>query len=155
MVTSKGEPMTINRDYNFTLNEASNLSKHLESWRGTKFSEAERKGFDIEKILGAWGMINVTSSVGKTNGKIYHNVDSIMPVPKIVKDSGLPTPFNELQIFSFDDDELKMDIFNNLSAYTQNKIKESPEGKERLKSSGNAPVSKQAQDDGFNDDIPF
>lgn len=155
MVTNKGEPMSINGDYNFTLNEASKLTKHLESWRGKKFTEEERKGFDIEKILGSWAMINVTANLSKSNGKTYHNISDIMPVPKMVKDAGLPDPFNKPQIFSFDDEELNMDVFNSINSYKQNKIKESPEGRERFGSSGNAPVPKQAQDDGFNDDIPF
>ena len=154
-VTSKGEPMSISGEYHKTLNEASKLTKHLESWRGKKFTEPERKGFDIEKILGSWAMINVTANVSKTNGKTYHNVTEIMPLPKVAKDAGLPEPFNKLQTFSFDDEELKMDVFNSLNSYKQNKIKESPEGRKRLGSSGNDSVPQQAQDDGFNDDIPF
>jgi hypothetical protein len=159
MLTEKGDPLSISRDYNLSLNEASHLAKHLEGWRGAKFNDAERAGgFDIKKILGVWGMINVTSSVSQKNGKTYHNIDGIMPVPKMVKDSGLPEPHNEIQFFGMQHDEENPDIkpdlnvFNNLSQYFQNKIKESPEWDSWF---GDKKTTKSHQDDEFNDDIPF
>jgi hypothetical protein len=153
MLSEKGDPLSISRDYNLSLNEASHLAKHLEGWRGAKFNDAERAGgFDIKKILGVWGMINVTSSVSQKNGKTYHNIDGIMPVPKMVKDSGLPDPHNEPQFFSLEDEKPNLDVFNNLSQYHQNKIKESPEWEGKF---GGGGASEPHQDDGFNDDIPF
>jgi hypothetical protein len=149
MVTSRGEPLSISQDYNLTLNENSTLSKHLEGWRGTKFTEAERNGgFDIQKILGVWAMVNVTASTSKQNGKVYHNIDGLLSVPKMIKDAGLPTGFNPLGYFSMEDEKPDMDAFNSLSQYHQDKVKNSPEW-------SNIGGSSKVQSDDMNDDIPF
>lgn len=156
LVTSRGEPMSISQDYNLTLNEKSTLSKHLEGWRGATFSDAERNGgFDIKKILGVWSMINVTASVSKKNSKTYHNISGLLPVPRMIKDAGLPEGFNPLGFFSMEDENPDMDTFNTVSQYHQNKIKQSPEW-QRL--SGEAPQAQSQQSGGhddFEDDIPF
>ena len=149
MVTSRGEPLSISQDYNLSLNEHAILSKHLEGWRGTKFNEAERNGgFDIKKILGVWAMVNVTSSTSKQSGKVYHNIDGLLSVPKMIKDAGLPEGFNPLGYFSMEDEKPDMDVFNSLSKYHQDKVKNSPEW-------SNIGGSSNAQSDDMNDDIPF
>jgi len=157
MVTSRGDPMSISQDYNLTLNEKSVLSGHLEGWRGTKFTEAERDGgFDIKKILGVWAMINVTSSTSKKSGKVYHNIDGLMPVPKMIKDAGLPSGFNALGYFSMEDEKPDMETFNTLSQYHQDKIKESPEWAVIARPNLYKPNSKDlGMKDDMNDDIPF
>ncbi len=150
MTTSRGEPMSISQDYNLTLNENSTLSKHLEGWRGSKFSDAEREGgFDIRKILGAWAMVNVTASVSQKNGKTYHNISALMPVPRMIKDSGLPDGFNDLGYFSMEDEQPEMHTFETLSKYHQDKVKESPEWAVLFGG------GKKALDDFGSDDIPF
>lgn len=47
-----GKPYLANKFYTPSLNERSNLYKDLTSWRGKAFTEAELKGFDLEKLLG-------------------------------------------------------------------------------------------------------
>jgi hypothetical protein len=163
MVTSRGEPMSISQDYNLTLHEKSVLSKHLESWRGSTFTEAERRGdgFDLKKILGVWAMINVTATVSK-NGKTYHNVTGILPVPRMIKDSGLPEGFNKLGCFSMEDDTPDMEAFNSVSQYHQGKIKQSPEwqalfgeGTKALNGEGFHKPKASHPDSDMDDIIPF
>lgn len=150
MLTPSGDPLSISADYNLSLNENSKLSKDLQGWRGAVFSEAERNGgFDIKRILGAWAMINVTSSESKTNGKIYHNIDGLMPVPKMIKDSGLPAGSNPLGFFSMEDDKPDMKVFESVSQYHQNKIRSSPEWAVITE------TQTHQQDDDMDDDIPF
>ncbi len=152
LVTSRGEPMSIAQDYNLTLNEKATLSKHLEGWRGATFSKHEREGgFDIKKILGVWAMINVTASVSQKNGKTYHNISGLMPVPKMIKDAGLPEGFNKLGFFSMEDEKMDMDVFNTVSQYNQTRIKQSPEWSLMH---GAQPAGAPAED--YDDDqIPF
>lgn len=153
MVTARGEPMSISQDYNLTLNEKSTLSKHLEGWRGATFSEAERNGgFPIKKILGVWSMINVTASVSQKNGKTYHNISGLLPVPRMIKDAGLPEGFNPLGYFSMEDEKPDMETFNTVSQYHQNKIKQSPEWQALFGGGGGNEKYEEFPEE---DDIPF
>lgn len=72
--------------YTLSLSEKSNLRKHLEAWRGRKFSPDELRGFDVEKLLGANCQIQIIHNV-TDDGKTYANVQAIVPhspkVPKI------------------------------------------------------------------------
>jgi len=70
------EPLTISRFYTLSLHEKSNLGIDLTSWRGRPFSETEKKGFNIEKLVGNTCLLNVIQ--GNKNNK----VGSIMPLPK-------------------------------------------------------------------------
>jgi hypothetical protein len=54
-----GKRYTMNKFYTLSLNEKSTLRKDLESWRGRAFTAEELKGFDLEKIIGVCGLINV------------------------------------------------------------------------------------------------
>lgn len=153
MITSRGEPMSISQDYNLTLHEKSVLSKHLEGWRGSTFSDAERNGdgFDLKKILGVWAMINVTATVSK-NGKTYHNISGLLPVPRMIKDAGLPEGFNPLGFFSMEDEKPDMEVFNTVSQYHQNKIKQSPEWQALFGGGGGNEKYEEFPEE---DDIPF
>ena len=46
-----GEPLTISKFYTLSLHEKSNLGADLSSWRGRAFTETEKQGFDISKML--------------------------------------------------------------------------------------------------------
>ena len=70
------EPLTISRFYTLSLHEKSNLGIDLTSWRGRPFSETEKKGFDISKLIGHTCLLNVIQ--GNKNNKI----GSVMPLPK-------------------------------------------------------------------------
>ena len=70
------EPLTISKFYTLSLHEKSNLGIDLTSWRGRPFSETEKKGFDISKLIGHTCLLNVIQ--GNKNNKI----GSIMPLPK-------------------------------------------------------------------------
>jgi hypothetical protein len=144
LLTSYGEPLSISKTYTNSLNEASNLSAHLESWRGVAFTFADRKGFDLQKILGIWGMVTVVHSVD--GDKQYANIDGINPVPAAIKKHGLPEGVNPLK--SFDIDNPDMELLESLGKYTKDKIMSSPEWSSK----------KSVVDDGkdpFNDDIDF
>lgn len=145
LLTDKGEPLSISKRYTLSLNENATLSQDLESWRGAAFTADERKGFNLEKLLGVWAMLNITKSTGG-DGKEYTNIETINPVPTQIKKAGLPEPHNDTLIYSIEKSD--EDVFNKLSEGIRKTISNSPEFQARNKSS-----AKQAPyDDGFGDD---
>jgi len=140
LLTDKGEPLSISKRYTLSLNENATLSHDLESWRGSAFTADERKGFNLEKLLGVWAMLNVTKSLGNDD-KEYTNIETINPVPAQIKKAGLPAPHNDTLIYSIDSSG--EDVFNKLSEGVRKTISNSPEFQAK---------SKQAPyDDGFGD----
>jgi hypothetical protein len=83
MVTDKGEPMVITKDYTLSWGEKANLRKDLESWRGRPFTEEEQRRFDLKNILDQWCMINVQHKP-RQKGGVFANIVGVTPVPKIV-----------------------------------------------------------------------
>lgn len=141
LLTDKGEPMSIGQRYTLSLYENSALSKDLESWRGSSFTKEERKGFNLENILGKWAMLNVTKSLGRDE-KEYTNIETINPVPAQIKKAGYPEPYNETLIYSID--KHNPAIFDMLSDNVKNTIMNSPEWQE---------MNAKKHNDPFNDDI--
>jgi hypothetical protein len=79
-----GKPFLVFKRYTLSLSEKSNLRKDLESWRGKKFTRDEEMGFDVESIIGANCLLNVTHNT--VADKTYANVASVNPLMK-----GMPT----------------------------------------------------------------
>ena len=148
-VTTKGEPMSIKKDFTLSLSEMATLRKDLQTWRGREFTAEELHGFELKNVLGAWAMISVIRSMGDT-GKEYSNITAIMSVPSAIKKAGIPEGHNPLQIFSIDEPD--MALFDSFSNSLQEKISRSPEWQARKSS----PPKKSGG--GFEDmesDIPF
>ena len=161
LVTSKGEPMTISKNFTLSLAEKATLRKDLVSWRGRDFTRQELDGFELKNVLGAWAMINVSKTLGNNN-KEYTNIANINPVPKQIKAAGLPEAFNKNSIFSIE--EADMELFGTFSDGLKAKIMSSPEwqqreGREYEKSESQAGAARQANKaagfEDLDDDIPF
>jgi hypothetical protein len=75
-----GKPFTASKRYTLSLHEKATLTKDLESWRGQSFTAEERKGFDLERLIGVPALINVIHE--DKGGKTYDNVTTIMKMPK-------------------------------------------------------------------------
>lgn len=75
-----GKPYLVFKRYTLSLSEKANLRKDLESWRGRKFTDDERKGFDVERLIGVNCLLNVTHN--HVGDKTYANIVSIMPLAK-------------------------------------------------------------------------
>jgi len=150
LVTTKGDPMSISRDYTLSLSEKATLRIDLASWRGRDFTQAELNGFDLKNILGHWAMITVTKSMGN-NGKEYHNIANINPVPASIKKAGLPEGVNALKTFSIDEPD--MELFDSFSQSLREKIMDTPEWKAR--NGDNKSQEKGGSFDDLDDDIPF
>lgn len=70
----------VNKQYTLSLHEKANLTQDLESWRSRAFSEEERQGFDVEKLIGVPCMLNVVHN--EHQGNTYANVKAVTPLPK-------------------------------------------------------------------------
>jgi hypothetical protein len=130
IVTDKGDPMSISKNYTLSLHENARLRIDLESWRGAAFTAEESKGFDLTRVLGAWAMINVAKSLGD-DGKEYTNINNINSVPSSIKKGGLPEAFNEAKMFSLDKPDLA--LFESFGDKLKDKIKASPEWQSKAK----------------------
>lgn len=153
LVTEKGEPMTISKNFTLSLAEKATLRADLEAWRGRAFTPDELRGFDIEKLLGVWAMLAISKEAGQ-DGKQYTNIKNINPVPKVLKDT-IPLGFNKIAMFSISNPD--MDLFDSFGKNTKAKIEKSPEWQAVMKR-GVTSAPTPSSDSGFDDmadDIPF
>jgi len=121
-IDGKDMPLTISKSYTVSLHEKAGLRKDLAAWRGKDFTDDEAKAFDVSKLLGAYCMVNVTTS--ESNGKTYSNVSGLTPIPGALKNAK-PAPVHEVVKFDLDDPD--MDVFATFHEKLQEAIKRSPE----------------------------
>lgn len=115
-------PFSIFNSYKLSMHPKANLRKHLDSWRGKKFTEEEAADFDLTKLLGAFCKLQITHSASKDGQKTYANIEAIMTTKK--KLDGV----NEISSFSIENPD--MDVFNDLPEWLQAKIEDAPEWEE-------------------------
>lgn len=75
-----GKPFEASQIYTLSLHEKSKMCAHLEAWRGRKFTAEEKKGFDLEKLIGAPCQVQVVHKI--TEDATYANVQTIVPLGK-------------------------------------------------------------------------
>lgn len=151
LVTDKGDPMIITKDYTLSWGEKANLRKDLESWRNKPFTQEEQRRFDLKNVLDQWCMINVQHKP-RQKGGFFANIVGITPVPKIVRQNGLPQGHNPHAIFLVSDPD--MELFETFSDHLKETIRACPEW--RAKDAQKAPS--KPNDSGFDDmenDVPF
>lgn len=151
IVTGKGEPMIVTKDYNMTWNDKGTLRKDLQAWRGKAFTEDEQKRFDIKSILDKWCMLNVAHKPKKNGSGVYANVVGITPVVASLKAS-LPKGHNQCGIFMISDPDMEM--FETFGKYLKETIQKSPEWKAVQGRQGGQAEPAGAFDD-MEDDRPF
>jgi len=155
LIDGKEMPLTISKSYTVSLNEKAALRKDLSAWRGRDFTEEEAKAFDVQKLLNAYCMVNVTTS--ETNGKTYTNVAGLTPLPGALKNSK-PDPVHDAVVFNLDDPD--MEVFSKFHEKLQDAIKTSPEWAAINKKAAPAVTAPQSSTigsgfDDMPDDIPF
>lgn len=117
----KGEqPFYVKAVFNLTMGEKASLRKFIESWIGKKLTDAQAADFDIIKLLGHTGMVNIAHN-GKDD-RVYANIMSISPLPKGLS---CPTAVNEL--LSYDTTEHDEAVFNKLPDFLKEDIRKSDE----------------------------
>lgn len=78
----QGERFQVRASYTQSLMDGSNLRRDLESWRGRAFTAEERKGFDVEKLLGVNCQLSVKHGISKSTGRMYAQVTAVLPAAK-------------------------------------------------------------------------
>lgn len=155
-VEGRDVPMTISKRYTVSLNEKASLRKDLASWRGRDFTADELKAFQIDKLLGAYCMVNVTHNE-HNDGKTYANVTSLTPLPAALNKN---KPKSDTPVMSFDIDAWDQATFDGLADYWQRIIKQSKEWQAKNAAPAKAApkmatsVAGTALED-MDDDIPF
>lgn len=152
LTTDDGRPLMISKRYTLSLNEKASLRADLESWRGRAFTEDELAGFDLEKLLGVYGLINVKHD--QRDGKIYANVAALSPLPKPMREHR-PPPVNADQFFDVTAPD--MELFKTFTDGLQATIQTCAEWN---KEPANKAARTQAGDGsegmaGLDDSIPF
>ena len=151
-VDGREMPMTITKSYTVSMHEKARLRADLAAWRGREFSDEEAKAFDVSKLVGAYCMVNVTTS--ETNGKTYSNVAGLTPLPSALKNAK-PTPVHEVLLFDLDAPD--MAVFSGFHEKLQDAIKRSPEWARhggKPPSNGGDPREDVPFGD-MDDDVPF
>jgi hypothetical protein len=115
-----GKPFTINEKYTVSLHEKAKMRSVLESWRGKKFTDAERKGFELKNLLGKLCFLNIVHA--SRNNREYANVATVMPVPDGIAS---PAPVNELLYYSINEHD--SETFERVPKFYREMIMKSPE----------------------------
>ena len=154
LVTAKGEPMSISKNFTLSLAEKATMRKDLQAWRGRDFTPEELRGFELKNVLGVWAMITASKALGN-NGKEYTNIVSINPVPVAIKKAGMPEGFNKLAMFVISNPD--MELFETFGNGLKEKITSSPEWRARSPAPGTQPAPDRPSSgfDDMDDDIPF
>ena len=139
------QPLVISKEFTLSLHEKSTLRGFLKNWRGKDFTDEEAKSFDIEKLISAPCMLNITHKTKKDGSGVYAEIGSISTMPK-----GLPCPeqLNDSFIFTYENfDEVK---FNLLPDFMKNKMVTSDEYKQAISHGQHIESNDEEQDD-----LPF
>lgn len=118
------QPITISKEFTLSMHEKSTLRNFLKNWRGKDFTEEEAKAFDVEKLLGAPCMLNITHKTKKDGSGVYAEIGSVSSLPK-----GLvcPPQENETYVWTYEDFDLVK--FGKLPEFLRNKMINSEEYK--------------------------
>ncbi len=150
----KSFPMSISKEYTFSMGDRANLRKDLEGWRGKVFTDEEASAFELDVLLGKPCLINVihkTSAAGKQRAEI-RSISSIM------KGMEIPKTTNNLLLFDFGHWDDK--VLEAMPEWIRNKIKSSMEYKARTNPALNdydkpSPTDAVVVMDKAEDDLPF
>ena len=126
-------PMSIFREYTFSLHEKSKFTEHLTSWMNRPLTDAEKQSFDLTSVLGKGCKLSVgVTSGGNAKVTDVHNIPTAFD-PETEELRQLTT-HNELQIFDLDvyckefsgemcpESKAMVDIFDTLPRFIQNRI---------------------------------
>lgn len=159
-------PAVIYHNWNASMNPKATMRKHIESWRGSKFTDADAEQFDVRKLLGQTCLVQVVH----TEDGQYANVANIMAPPK-----GTPKVKAEgTLVYYGPDDDTQYDalpaflckkVDEQLGEATATPTKGGPVSSTSTRTTGPTDseadaiaaqqAAKAAGGDDFNDEIPF
>lgn len=108
--------MVISKEYSLSIGKKSNLCRDLVGWRGVEFTEEERKGFEVSRVLDKPCMLSVIHATSGT-GSTYAKITGISKLPKNVK---CPDRIHELIHYELESG--RNDVFQALPEWVRKKI---------------------------------
>lgn len=111
-------PMVVAKNYTLSLHEKAGLRHDLEAWRGRAFTEAERAGFDIAKLVAATCLLTIVHK--RVDDKVYANVTTVSKIPRTM--AAPPEMHNKPIVWSLEDG--RNDVFKAFPEWLQKKIGE-------------------------------
>lgn len=108
--------MVISKEYTLSIGKKSNLCRDLVGWRGVEFTEEERKGFPVIKVLDKTCMLSVIHATSKT-GSTYAKITGIAKLPK-----GVVCKERVHALVSYDVESGRNDTFQLLPEWVRKKI---------------------------------
>lgn len=75
------EPFVLSKYLTLSMSDQGKLKPFVESWTGKKIDAK----FDLFSLVGQAAFVLVTHDEGKSNGKTYANIGTIMPLPKEIE----------------------------------------------------------------------
>lgn len=140
------QPHVISKEFTLSMHEKATLRAFLKNWRGKDFTDEEAKSFDIEKLIGAPCMLNITHKTKKDGSGVYAEIGSISTMPKgYACPDAINTPF----VFTYE--VFDQEKFNGLPEFMRNKMVNSDEYK--LAVNGAQHIESPAEEE--SDDLPF
>lgn len=118
------QPQIISKEFTLSMHEKATLRGFLKNWRGKDFTDEEARAFDIEKLLGAPCMLNITHKTKKDGSGVYAEIGSISTMPK-----GFPCPDQISPSFVFTYEVFDQGVFDSLPEFMRNKMVNSDEYK--------------------------
>jgi hypothetical protein len=144
------QPQVISKEFTLSMHEKSTLRSFLKNWRGKDFTEEEAKAFDIEKLIAAPCMLNITHKKSKDGTKTYAEIGSISTMPK-----GFPCPEQINPSFVWTYEDFNIEKFNSLPEFIKNKMVNSVEYKQAVSGGMEINVVEPQIVNEENDDLPF
>lgn len=93
---TKTFPMTVRKRFTASLHEKAALRAFAKTWRGADFTDEEvAGGFDFERMLGAGGLLQLSSF--EYDGKQFTGIDTIMRLPKGMSAPEIPAEYTRVQ----------------------------------------------------------
>lgn len=144
------QPHVISKEFTLSMHEKATLRNFLKNWRGKDFSEEEAKSFDIEKLIGAPCMLNITHKKSKDGTKTYAEIGSISTMPK-----GFPCPEQINPSFVWTYEDFDIEKFNLLPDFLKAKMVNSVEYKQAISGGQEIEVNEPIIENQESDDLPF
>lgn len=142
------QPQVISKEFTLSMHEKATLRNFLKNWRGKDFTDEEAKAFDIEKLIGAPCLLNITHKTKKDNSGFYAEIGSVSAMPK-----GYVCPDAINQKFVFTYENFDLDKFNLLPEFLKNKMVNSDEYK--LSTTGGQEIESHKGEHEEGDGLPF
>lgn len=140
------KPAVVSKEYTLSLSKKSNLSKHLNSWRGRAFTPEELKGFEVSNVVGAPCQVAIAHKQ-TANGGTWADIEAITGLPK-----GMTCPKQWHPSIKYEIEHGENDVFRSLPEWIQKKIRNCEEWTRKAVKS--IPASEPPAESS-EDDIPF